>query len=288
MSGDRHVPSVSFTQQLCAELALYPPQRACCRTSMLLGLRLVSDDSDTVTTTRLVAARAAVQLAHAQGQPAHVVRIAVARRCRYALWGLDVASLPAATDDTHCLRALVRGVVLASGRLVRPDVAPHLEVSCPGPQIAAVIADTMRRCGISSRLHEHRGMHLVTVRSTADVGALLSTIGAQTTRLQFEAGCVVREMRAGVNRRLNAETANLRRLAAANLRQLEVARRVTADVAAWQRLPPALREAARLRIEHPDDDLASLARRAGCSRPAMGGRLQRLLLAASAHVAVVP
>ena len=48
----------------------------------------------------------------------------------------------------------------------------------------------------------------------------------------------------------------------------------------WQALPPALREAAELRSLHPDDDLAQLAELAGCSRPAMAGRLHRLVAAA--------
>jgi DNA-binding protein WhiA len=83
-----------------------------------------------------------------------------------------------------------------------------------------------------------------------------------------------------VNRRLNAETANLRRTAAAGVRQVESIAMLEADPARWQALPPALREAALLRTGHPDDDLAHLAVRAGCSRPAMAGRLHRLVAAA--------
>ena len=91
---------------------------------------------------------------------------------------------------------------------------------------------------------------------------------------------MIREVRSGVNRRLNAETANLRRTAAAGVLQLESINALEADPARWQRLPPALREAAALRARHPDDDLAQLAARAGCSRPAMAGRLHRLVAAA--------
>ena len=91
---------------------------------------------------------------------------------------------------------------------------------------------------------------------------------------------MIREVRSGVNRRLNAETANLRRTAAAGVRQLESIAVLEADPARWQALPPAVREAAALRARHPDDDLAQLAERAGCSRPAMAGRLHRLVAAA--------
>jgi DNA-binding protein WhiA len=117
------------------------------------------------------------------------------------------------------------------------------------------------------------------VRSGAAVGAALSSIGAQAGRLSFEAGRVIREVRSGVNRRLNAETANLRRTASAGVRQLESIIALEADPVRWAALPPALREAAALRARHPDDDLAQLAARAGCSRPAMAGRLHRLIVA---------
>jgi DNA-binding protein WhiA len=121
---------------------------------------------------------------------------------------------------------------------------------------------------------------VVTVRSGPAVGTALSSIGAQAGRLTFEAGRVIREVRSGVNRRLNAETANLRRTAAAGVLQLESIAVLEADIARWEALPPALREAATLRARHPDDDLARLAERAGCSRPAMAGRLHRLVAAA--------
>ncbi len=67
---------------------------------------------------------------------------------------------------------------------------------------------------------------MVTVRTAAAVGAALSSIGAQGGRLAFEQGRVVRDVRAGVNRSLNAETANLRRTVDAAVRQLDAVERL--------------------------------------------------------------
>jgi DNA-binding protein WhiA len=113
------------------------------------------------------------------------------------------------------------------------------------------------------------------------VGSALSTIGAQSGRLRFEDGRVVRELRGGVNRRLNAETANLRRTVSAGVEQLAAIAALRADPGRWERLPPALREAAVLRERHPEDALHGLARRAACSRSAMADRLRRLIVAAA-------
>ena len=113
---------------------------------------------------------------------------------------------------------------------------------------------------------------MVAVRSAPGVATLLSSIGAHLGRLEFEAGRVVGEVRSGVNRRLNAETANLRRTVAAALSQLEAIERLESDRRRWEALPPALREAAVLRRRRPRDSLEALAAAAGCSRPAMAGR----------------
>ncbi|MBV8302426.1 MAG: DNA-binding protein WhiA [Candidatus Dormibacteraeota bacterium] len=278
----------SFTQRVLTELAPHIPQLACCRTAFVLGLLAVSEDGDVLTTTRLVAARTALQVLHAQGQnAAYVVRIAAARRRRYAVWGCDLEALPARTTASHCARSFLRGAVLGAGRIARPESVPHIEIACPRDVDAAAVSAELVAFGIPAVLRTHRGRPLITVRSAAGVGEVLSVVGAQAGRLAFEGGRVVHEIRGGLNRSINAETANLRRAAAASVVQQTAAEQVSRDTTLWGRLPPALREAAMLRQEHPGLDLAALARHAGCSRSAMAGRLHRLVDASQRAAPVV-
>ena len=135
--------------------------------------------------------------------------------------------------------------------------------------------------GLPARVRWRRGRVMITIRTAAAVGAFLSCIGAQTGRLDYEAGRVVRDVRSNVNRRLNAETANLRRAATAGVTQVSAVRALERDPARWLAMPPAVREAATLRRRHPDHDLAALAALAGCSRSAMAGRLHRLVALAT-------
>ncbi len=88
---------------------------------------------------------------------------------------------------------------------------------------------------------------------------------------------MVREVRSEVNRRLNAETANLRRTVTAALSQLEAIDRLERDPSRWTDYTAIMREAAVLRRRRPRDSLEALAAAAGCSRPAMAGRLHRLV-----------
>ncbi len=268
----------SFTQRVAAELAPHTPLLPCCRRSLVEGLELVTTQPGAIATTRPVAVRAAMQALHADGIPAHVARVAATRRAQYLLVGVDPVGVT--SIRTCCRRSRLRGAFLGAGRLVRPDGEPYLEIGCADEAGATQLVSDFAALGVAARTRRRRGRWVVTVRSAPAVGAALSSIGAQAGRLTFEAGRVIREVRNGVNRRLNAETANLHRTAAAGVRQLESIAVLEADPARWGRLPPAVREAAALRARHPDDDLAHLAERAGCSRPAMAGRLQRLVAAA--------
>ncbi len=270
----------TFTQRVVAELAPHTPILSCCRHSLVEGLALVTATPGAIATTRPVAVRAAMQALHAEHIAAHVSRVGAARRVQYVLVGIEPAVVETSSTKVCCRRSRLRGAFLGAGRLVRPDGEPYLEIGCAAGAGATQLVDDFAVLGVPARTRLRRGRWVVTVRSGQAVGAALSSIGAQAGRLAFESGRVIREVRSGVNRRLNAETANLRRTATAGVRQLESIAVLEADPRRWESLPAALREAAELRAGHPDDDLAQLAERAGCSRPAMAGRLHRLVAAA--------
>jgi DNA-binding protein WhiA len=270
----------SFTQRVAAELAPHTPLLSCCRRSLVEGLALVTATPGVIATTRPVAVRAALQSLHAEGIPAHVSRVGATRRAQYILIGIEPEIAQSRSVRMCCTRSRLRGAFLGAGRLVRPDREPYLEIGCAAEGGASQLAGDFATLGVGAQIRRRRGRWIVTVRSGPGVGAALSSIGAQGGRLSFEAGRVIREVRGGVNRRLNAETANLRRTAGAGVRQLESIAVLEANPDRWGALPPAVREAAALRARHPDDDLAQLAARAGCSRPAMAGRLHRLVAAA--------
>lgn len=276
----------SFTEAVVAELAPHVPLLAHCRAALLRGMSLGTKangaDGDAVlATTRSATARLALAALHANGLPASLTRHRTPRLHRWAI--ASPARLPAVPPGERacCDRALVRGAFLASGSIARPDGAPHLEIALAGDDEARELATALCRLGVDAAVMQRRGRSIVIVRTVDGVAAALSTIGAQSGRLRFEEGRVVREVRGGVNRRLNSETANLRRTVAAGVRQAGAAERLRRDPERWRRLPSAVREAGALRLRHPDDPLARLAARAGITRPAMADRLRRLEIAAA-------
>jgi WhiA LAGLIDADG-like domain/WhiA C-terminal HTH domain len=271
----------SFTDSVVAELAPHLPPLPHCRAALLEGMTLTGDPAAgtwIVETPRAVAARCAVAVLHADRRAGHAIRVKAARRIRYRV---EVApGGPDASTGKCCRRSRLRGAFLALGSVSRPDRSPHLEIPVRDSAAAAVLIEDLLALEVQAGLRMRRARPVVTVRSAAAVGAALSSMGAQGGRLAFEEGRVLRDVRAGVNRSLNAETANLRRTVHAAVSQLDAAERLAADQAIWDALPPAVRAAGLLRRAHPDAPLGSLAEHAGISRPAMAGRLHRLVEAA--------
>jgi DNA-binding protein WhiA len=266
-----------------AELAPHLPLLPHCRAALLDGMTLTGDPAagaDVVETPRAVAARCAVAILHADGRVGHASRVRTARRLHYRVDVPDGG--PAVTPGNCCRRSRLRGAFMALGSVNRPDRPPHLEIPTRDAAAAAQLVADLVALEVPAMVRMRRARPVVTVRSAAGVGAALSSMGAQGGRLAFEEGRVVRDVRAAVNRTLNAETANLRRTVYAAVRQLEAADRLAADTGRWDALPPALRAAGALRRAHPDAALESLAVHAGISRPAMAGRLRRLVEAADA------
>jgi DNA-binding protein WhiA len=230
-----------------------------------------------VITRRPQTARMAMAALHASNIDAHVVHDQRARRSTYSV----LAEFHAQHErDQDCDINLLRGAFVAGGSVSRPDRPPHLEILVSSVKSASALANTLASKSIPSDMTSRRGRDVVLVRTTRAVGEFLSLIGANNSRLIFEDGLVVRDLRASVTRSTNAEAANMRRAASAGVEQL-------AAIAALKErgslgdLPQMLQEAAQLREANPSDTLEQLAVLASCSRSAMAGRLHRLVQAAN-------
>src|SRR5512132_3012374 len=170
-----------------------------------------------------------------------------------------------------------RGAFLAHGSLTEPGRSSALEVSCPGPAAALALVGAARRLGVSAKAREVRGSDRVVVRDGEAIGALLTRMGAQDTRLVWEERRMRREVRATANRLANFDDANLRRSARAAVAaaaRVERALNILGDG-----VPDHLETAGRLRVEHRQASLEELGRLADppMTKDAVAGRIRRLL-----------
>ena len=184
------------------------------------------------------------------------------------LRGRPVRGLPAQVvgGGIGDAEAAWRGAFLAHGSLTEP-----------GPEAALALVGAARRLGISAKAREVRGADRVVVRDGEAIGALLTRMGAQDTRLTWEERRMRREVRATANRLANFDDANLRRSARAAVAaaaRVERALHILGDT-----VPDHLAAAGKLRVEHRQASLEELGRLADpvMTKDAVAGRIRRLL-----------
>lgn len=175
------------------------------------------------------------------------------------------------------LAAVWRGAFLAAGSLTDPGRSAALEIGCPSGEAAMALVGAAHRIGIAAKAREVRGVPRVVVRDGEAIRVALAEMGATRTASAWEELRQRREVRAGVNRLVNFDDANLRRSAQAAVAacaRVERALEILADD-----VPDHLREAGELRLAHRDASLDELGQHADppMTKDAVAGRIRRLL-----------
>lgn len=190
---------------------------------------------------------------------------------------LTAGILPRTVRRDCCAISYLRGVFLGGGFVADPQGDFHFELTAESGQVAEDLAALMRRFDMSPKVTQRRGLYTVYLKGAEPIITFLAHVGAHRALLRTEDVRVVKSMRNSVNRLVNAETANLVKTADASMAQMK-AIEVLAQAPGLENLPPALRELARLRIEHPDVSLRELGELADppLSKSAVYHRVRRI------------
>ncbi|MER7797841.1 DNA-binding protein WhiA [Microbacterium sp. NPDC096154] len=181
------------------------------------------------------------------------------------------------TGSRDDLSAVWRGAFLASGSLSEPGRSASLEIACPTGEAGMALVGAAHRIGIAAKAREVRGVPRVVVREAEAIRGMLVAMGAAQTADEWDQLRQRREVRAGVNRLVNFDDANLRRSAQAAVAacaRVERALEILGD-----EVPAHLRQAGELRLAHRDASLDELGHHAEppLTKDAVAGRIRRLL-----------
>ena len=275
--------------EIKGELARIHPARECCRRAELVGLLHGRADGSLRTLDHAVA-RTAMALATSLRMPVESPRSRTPERERGRPGGrhhlrveLDRAPLGRwswAEAPTCDRRSFLRGVLLASGSLSFSASGPHVEFVLPSAEAAEELHRALASLEVRSLVSSRRNRFVVYLKGHEEIAALLRLVGANRGVLELETLRVGRDVRARLNRLLNAEEANLGRTVRAADRQLGAISVLEGD-GRLGTLGIGLREAAAARRRMPDADLDTLAAALGVSRSAVNHRLRRLVELAS-------
>lgn len=159
--------------------------------------------------------------------------------------------------DTDSTRAWLRGAFLSAGSMSDPEKSYHLEWICKTKEDAEGIVQLSKRFEIHGRITERKGRFVVYLKDSTEIVDMLNVLGAHKSLMEMENVRILKEMRNGVNRQFNCDTANIKKIVKAAGRQVEDIRYIAAQTG-LEKLPPALREMAEIRLEYPDVSLQEL------------------------------
>ncbi len=201
-------------------------------------------------------------------------RTGLVTRSGHVIRGLSPQVVSGTISDAE---AAWRGAFLGAGSLTDPGRSSALEVISPCQEAALALVGCARRIGVTAKTKESRGSDRVVVRDAEAIGALLTRIGAQKSRMVWEEKRLKRQVRTPANRLANFDDANLRRSARAAVAaaaRVELAMKILGDD-----VPEHLAEAGQLRVQHRQASLEELGRLADpqMTKDAVAGRIRRLL-----------
>ncbi len=267
---------------LARDVPADPAVRAALRNGLAYYGGVESGDELIFRTRRPAVARLARTLFEEQRTQAPVRRGRDVRLDKATTFEIDLGPRPDAPPPRPRRRAErraeLRAAFLCAGSLAAPQHGYHLEFVVPDTARTERICALVAAEGVAVRTMLRKGRRVVYLKGLDAIVTVLGAIGASGAVLHLEDVRAVKETKNRIHRLVNTEAANVVRAASAAAAQRE-AIQFLADAYGLRNLTPALREAAQLRLQHPDETLAELGRR--CN-PAVGkatinGRLASLM-----------
>ena len=179
-------------------------------------------------------------------------------------------------SNLDCDAELLAALFLKCGTVSDPEKSYHLEFLCDSDEEADTATGALARLGVNAGIIRRKGRIAVYIKGREGISDILAALGAHNALLEFENALVLKEMRGGIQRRVNCETANISKTVSASMKQVEDIRYIE-STAGLSFLPETLRQAARLRMDFPEATLSELADRLpGTGRSGINHRLRKI------------
>ncbi len=164
---------------------------------------------------------------------------------------------PMIVSCTCCKRAYIRGAFLSSGSVTNPEKTYHLEFVNTNLQYAEELKNLISFFDIETKIVKRKEHYVLYVKEGELIVNLLNVMGAHVALMDFENVRILKDMRNNLNRIVNCETANLGKIVAASVKQVEDINYIMKN-SDFSELPENLIDVAKLRVEYPDASLKEL------------------------------
>lgn len=161
-------------------------------------------------------------------------------------------------QKTCCRRAYLRGVFLMTGSVSDPSKSYHLEIVFQRQQDAEMIVSLMDSLGFGAKVSKRKGRFVVYLKESEQISDVLGAMGATGSLMKLENERILKDIAGNINRQVNFDAANLKKTGVASKRQTEDIEYIDRTIG-LEMIPPALQQAAQLRLRMPDASLQELS-----------------------------
>ena len=181
-------------------------------------------------------------------------------------------------EDDCCRASFVRGAFLAGGSVTDPEKRYHLELTTTHQKVARELDALLLDMGYEAKLTGRNGNPVLYFKQSEIIEDFLTLLGAPVCAMDVMQAKMEKDLRNGVNRRVNCETANLTKVVDAAQEQIAAIRRLQ-EQELLDSLPEKLKLSAQLRLDNPEATLQELADMMDppVSKSAMNHRMRKLL-----------
>lgn len=160
-------------------------------------------------------------------------------------------------QQSCCKRAFLRGLFLATGSVNNPEKAYHLEMVFLSENFAEGVCSLLKDMQLEGKVVQRKKYYVVYIKDGSMIVDFLNNIGAPLSLMEMENIRILKDVRNGINRRVNCETANIHKTVSAARKQIEDIELIERTIGI-KKLPDNLRQMAQLRLDEPDATLQEL------------------------------
>lgn len=161
-------------------------------------------------------------------------------------------------EEECCRGAFLRGVFLSGGSVTDPAKRYHLELATSHTQASRELQALLTDMGRKPKQVARSGYQVTYFKNSDQIEDMLTVMGAPLSAMAIMNAKAEKELRNGVNRRVNCEAANLDKAVDAAQEQLEAIRRLY-ELERVEGLTSQLKETIILRETFPELTLSQLA-----------------------------
>ncbi|MDE6880448.1 MAG: DNA-binding protein WhiA [Oscillospiraceae bacterium] len=272
---------MSFSSELKEELCRVPLDRDCCARAEAYGALLwcstfTSQEVRLITESGHFALRLPELLERAfglafdrlpgPGDQKYVFQLTGAGKISQIIdaFGFDARQSPVLhinfglLEEDCCRGAFLRGAFLAGGSITEPAKRYHLELCTSHAQASRELLALLADMDYCPKQVSRSGSQVIYFKSSGQIARLLACMGAPDKARALLDTRAAKELRNGVNRQVNCESANLDKAVEAAQEHLRAIRRLY-ELDRVESLPSQLKETIILRETYPELTLSQLA-----------------------------